>query len=568
MNLSIKPHHKNIYPLSGVLIKGPEPTYWLRCLQALQVDLNITYVFAIPGPTPKSIWGCFVQVTLPVSTEVNDYHIQSCQSIQNKLYIPAYSELYPKINAIEIAKLFASNPHVFHPEFGLFELEQPIDWHTLLTLPNSDNTSITKPKETPFYPKTIHRIQIKALPVEDAIKKMEQDLFPKQEPFKDKPLSLPEKIKYLVLKPLYHPTKQDSNETPIKKKWLSQIESQLAKFLPKSRLFLDNLTNDFENLERRNRSELDKLMKLLKDNPEEALKYALPIDSEGITRGGNQGYFSMTQRWRFLSLFSDDQSGGTGTIIFPDESLSKLKKQYEKVAHDFIKQQEYEKAAFVYIKLLKDYTLAAKTLEDGELYSEAASVYLKYLKHKENAARCYEKGRMTTEAIELYKELKMNEKVGDLYITLNNQHEAFKYYNMVVEEHKTTGQYVKASLILRQKMDDRHTAQELLMSGWREQKDAFNCLNNYFENINDVHLLSKAINHVYQNETNKQNKPTFLKVLKYEFKKDKILAQQTKDMAYEIVADLAKSNPQILNELNAFNNDSKLQTDITRYMIK
>lgn len=212
--------------------------------------------------------------------------------------------------------------------------------------------------------------------------------------------------------------------------------------------------------------------------------------------------------------------------------------------------------------------MAANTLEEGKLYPEAAALYLKYMNNKERAASCFEKGRMTSDAIGLYKELKMYEKVGDLYQSINNQKEAFEHYNYVVENYKASDQYLKASLLLRNKMEDKSSAQDILLAGWREEKDSFNCINNYFVNIEDIQILSKEIDRIYRNETNERNKQEFLKALKYEQKKDALIATQTKELAYEIISELAKINSGILNELSAFNKDAQLSKDITRYKMK
>jgi hypothetical protein len=230
-----------------------------------------------------------------------------------------------------------------------------------------------------------------------------------------------------------------------------------------------------------------------------------------------------------------------------------------------VKEKKYDKAAFVYLKLLKNNHLAATTLENGKLYTEAASVYLKYLQNKEKAAQCYETGRMTNEAIELYKELNKNEKVGDLYTDINNKIEANYHYQIVVEDYKQKNQYIKAALLLKNKMDARHSAQEILLNGWRNNYDRYNCINNYFANIEDESLLTKEINAIYKSETDLTNKEDFLKALKIEYKKGDNIAAQTKAIAYEIVSTLAKSNPNILNDLTAFNKDTHLKTDINRF---
>src|SRR5690606_12145948 len=123
-------------------------------------------------------------------------------------------------------------------------------------------------------------------------------------------------------------------------------------------------------------------------------------------------------------------------------------------AHTLIKQKEFHQAAFVYLKLLRNPALAAQALEVGNHFQEAATLYLQNGGNKSKAAECYEKGHMIAEAIELYKELKENEKVGDLFVRIGNRPEANFYYEKVVENYIEKEQYVKGSLIYKHKMND------------------------------------------------------------------------------------------------------------------
>ena len=569
MNLRIKPWSKNTYPLQGILIKGTDLKYWLYQLQILEIDINTVPVFAIPDTSPNSIWGCFVELKQVISNDFKLQNVQFCQCIKDALFIPEFSTIYPKINPSEIAILFAKCQHIIHPEFGLFELQNPIDWQDVLEIPLPQNCVITEPQITAFRPQTIHKIEIKALPPEELLKNMEENTFPKKETFIEKPLNWKEKIKYQLLKSVFWTSETgDGGKQTEKANWFTKLAYMLGKLLPTGGKLFEKFENDFEDLEKRNRSEMEKLLQLFKSNPEEALKYAIPIDNEGTNRGGDKGTFSMSQRWKSFKLFGNSGASGSGNVLLQDNSMAKLQQQYNQTAINLIKEKKYEKAAFVYMKLLKNNQMAANTLEDGKLYPEAAALYLKYMNNKERAASCFEKGRMTSDAIGLYKELKMYEKVGDLYQSINNQKEAFEHYNYVVENYKASDQYLKASLLLRNKMEDKSSAQDILLAGWREEKDSFNCINNYFVNIEDIQILSKEIDRIYRNETNERNKQEFLKALKYEQKKDALIATQTKELAYEIISELAKINSGILNELSAFNKDAQLSKDITRYKMK
>lgn len=266
--------------------------------------------------------------------------------------------------------------------------------------------------------------------------------------------------------------------------------------------------------------------------------------------------------------WSGTRSGGTSgnAALLDSDRFSSLQNKYEQLAQDFIGQKEYEKAAHVYLKLLQNNFKAAQVLEEGKLYPEAATVYLKHCQNKPKAAECYENGKAYKEAIAICKELEMTEKVGDLYLLLNDKVAANEYFYKVVADYTANSQYVKASLLLRNKIGSIPEAQELLLEGWRSNKDAGTCLNNYFFNIENEKELQNAIVKVYATETSDTNLETFLMVIKKEYKKSEALQVVVKDIAYEIVAKRIDQNPQIASELLSFNkSDRNIAKDVMNY---
>ncbi|WP_312394954.1 hypothetical protein [Chryseobacterium sp.] len=255
-----------------------------------------------------------------------------------------------------------------------------------------------------------------------------------------------------------------------------------------------------------------------------------------------------------------------GNSSYVESSVfNRLHNIYEERAQKYISEKDYRNAAKVYINLLKDNYRGAKTLADGELYNEAAVIYLKKLNNKSEAAHCYEKAKQYKKSIELYKELGQKEKVGDLYKEINEVENADNYYQMVVDDYVKYSQMVKASLIYRKKMEKPEAAQKILLQGWEENKDAFNCLNNYFANIFDVKNLDSAIREVYK-KTPSEKKSIYLDAMKHEFKKDVQLQPTVRNIAYEIIAEKIKTHSEIVNELKYFNPDDEvILKDISRY---
>ncbi len=256
---------------------------------------------------------------------------------------------------------------------------------------------------------------------------------------------------------------------------------------------------------------------------------------------------------------------GGGNFYLEASVFDKIRNKYETLAQQYISEKDYRRAAKVYMNLLRDYYRGAKTFEEGGLYNEAAVIYLNKLKNKSEAAHCYEKAKQYKKAIDLYKELGQKEKVGDLYLQMNDRHQANTYYQMVVDDYVKNNQMVKGSLIYRKKMEMPDAAQEILLKGWEEDHDAFNCLNNYFANIFEVNKLDRKIQEIYRN-TPSEKKITYLEALKHEFKKDPKLQSTTRNIAYEIIAEKIATRSEIVNELKHFNPDDEvILKDISRY---
>lgn len=259
------------------------------------------------------------------------------------------------------------------------------------------------------------------------------------------------------------------------------------------------------------------------------------------------------------------RSAGGGNFYLETSLFDRIRSKYEELAEKYIAEKEYKKAAKIYMNLLQDHYRGAKTLEDGEFYNEAAVVYLKKLKNKSDAAVCYEKAKQYKKAIYLYKEMEQKEKVGDLYKQINDLKNAHAYYQMVADDYTANNQMVKASLVYRKKMEKTEEAQKVLLKGWEKDKDAFNCLNNYFANISDVKKLETEIRDLY-GKTPDYKKIIYLDVMKHEFKKDPKLQATTRTIAYEIIAEKVATRSEIVNELKFFNPDDKvILKDISRF---
>ncbi len=565
MKLRIKPAKENSYPLGGFLIKSPSVQVWVEELQSLSFTLQDVQVYPLPGTVAKSVWGCFVAVHGELTADMVGKK-ELCQRVFPNFYIPEKTKLTPSLSESDRAVLFPSALHLFHPEIGWAEQEATFDWTAHLELPAEKIRTIIQPENSVFIPQQIKSFQIKAVPPEELIKNLEENLLPGREKMPDDPLDILEKGRLALYRKLFE--KPDDKDAETGRTGLMNALNSFAKSMSdKGEDWSDNLQEDFEQLHKRNQKQLEKLLDWLKKNPEEALKYAIPLDDNHSSRGGRAGGdFMLSKQWGNLSLFGRQLSRGGGGSYDNGDDYYRLQQQYEQTAKDLIAKKQYKKAAFVYLKLLKNNYRAAQTLEDGQLYQEAALIYLKHANDKFRAAQCYEKGNMFREAIELYEEMNMFELVGDLYMKLQDREHAAVYYEKTVDQFKAQYKYMEASGIYKNKLQDLTKAQAVLLKGWEEARSGHKCLNQYFSNIPDLKKLKDEIDFVYHNKVDGSNREIFLKVIKKEYKKKNELSEDLREMGYEIIATQAIKNPRIVSELTEFNpRDKEIKKDTFRF---
>ncbi|MGB8191502.1 MAG: hypothetical protein WCF67_06260, partial [Chitinophagaceae bacterium] len=131
MELKIKPYDKNIFPLAGMLIKAVAVEEWIKEIQLMGLSLDAVNVYAVPGAKANTLWGCLV--TGEVQKNAIDIRKNTwCQCVGNVLFIPEKAVLYPRLSAAEVEKIFGAKQHLFHPECGLVELGQAMDWKQLV----------------------------------------------------------------------------------------------------------------------------------------------------------------------------------------------------------------------------------------------------------------------------------------------------------------------------------------------------------------------------------------------------------------------------------------------------
>jgi tetratricopeptide (TPR) repeat protein len=241
-----------------------------------------------------------------------------------------------------------------------------------------------------------------------------------------------------------------------------------------------------EHLEARRNAELHRLMTMLQSDPEEGLRYAIPFsddDSRGLARPGS----SLTRR--DLSWSGGGRAGPADGWNLDFQVRAKLTAKYRELALQEKTMGRFERAAYIYGKLLGDYGSAAVALEEGRLYREAALVYLERQKNRLKAAACYRKAGDFEDAIRLYREQGDYVESGNVFVELGRHEEAAAEFRLHVQDCIARHRWIDAADCLIEKLDANEEALELLQTQWPGGNDAEVCF------TKSVDILEKSNQH-------------------------------------------------------------------------
>lgn len=549
MELKLIPYKENIGLQGGILIKNPDVYFWIQEIARMGFQLSEIDICPIPSLEANRLWGCLLVSSKNIDLGKNNY----CRLLGNILFLPEYTSIYPILSDEELITLLDNKKHIFHPDFNLYCIEEILDITQILCPNNKIELCIETPQSPLQIPEHILSFEVKMISAEDILHQMETEVISNKKTFTDKPLSSFEKLKLIFYKMLW---KEDGKN----KKQKTKIQETLSSILNEN--FLQKTKSELEDLEARNKKEIDKLIDLFDKNIEEALEYAIPLNDSGSLRGSSGDAVFQLKR----NNYSGNGRVG-GTVNLQDDVYESLRSKYQKSAKELYAQKNFKKAAYIYLKLLREYHNAAITLETGKYYKEAAAIYIEHIHNELKGAECFEKAGLIEEAIALYK--KMNdkqEKIGDLYLSIGKKTDAITYFQLCAEKYISNKQYLKASFIYKNKMDEWQLAQNVLIEGWRTNCDAFNCLNNYLNNIHEIDVLEQEIKNLYRNEVNDKNEEIFISVMEHEYKKGNSLAEGIKGIVYELISKKVGTNKKIVNRLIDFNvEDPLFVKDTIRY---
>ncbi len=235
--------------------------------------------------------------------------------------------------------------------------------------------------------------------------------------------------------------------------------------------FIDQMT--------RNR-EIDRLMHLLKNDPDQGLQFALPLGGSEQSRGIAAPSNRLAARNASFDLGRVGHGGPADYWDIPVDQQRQLIQQYRELALREMQLGRHRRAAFIYAELLNDLVSAAGALEAGLHYREAAVLYRDRLKRRQDAARCLERGGQLDESAELYIELGLFEQAAELYLRLDRRDEAEQLLRRWVAQLIVNDDLRNASRVLHDKLHDINETIAVLDGGWPRSSLAQWCLREQF----------------------------------------------------------------------------------------
>lgn len=576
MKLGLRYNSNTHLPVTATCLRGADPLKWLQEINHWEMPLDEMDFFILPQSVQSveasGLFIIFKDHTKAEKINLLEPYINAGQ----KLFIPASTEVTPQVSLSELDSLLLWDLQVFHPSIGIigFEKMDNIDLADLFfyNQPSERDWSFAHPG-IPDRP-ILNAIDVIQPTTEELIESVRKEIG--QKDLKDIPKKKGDKISTV-------------EKITDKVKWsLFKGTSSIMKFVNRILPESDGLANSsgsegllqrfqqwvmksLGDLEAKRNDEIKRLLNLFDENTNEALQYAIPLNSPYLNRGSQQSSSTLS---RNPLKFNLGKLGGGQFVDSWDvgDRYNDLRTKYLRAAEREIENKDFKKAAYVYAHLLGDYNSAANTLEQGNMHREAAVLYKDHLKNTPAAADCLERGGLYLEAIELNKELNKHEKVGDLYKIVDQDNNAELYYEKHIEAKISHNDYLDAGRVVFEKLDQKDRAKGMLLEGWQLSYQVEPCLKKYFDLIEETEedgAVEKHIKKVFANHTGKHKRVPFLNVLEQvnKKKKDELLALTSREIAYEIVHDeAAQGNIQLLNRLKTFLPDDKLiGSDTSRY---
>ncbi|HSI87127.1 MAG TPA: hypothetical protein VK970_25290 [Candidatus Methylacidiphilales bacterium] len=507
-----------IAPVSAWLIPGGDASFWISELilwaEQYRADLASLALYLLPR-SPRDLRPGALLAVLPgacagtalAAGASYQGRMQPYTCVAGRLFMPRDAVLFPHVTREELLRLCHYPVLVLHPGIGAvgFENESRLSLDQMLLAPAgalSDRWDFARPGL---------ELHGRLIYVEMRMPASLAELFGgAQGEIGSDPIKLPE-----LPPPRTQPpgksagtgagagTGQGDSQGILGKQlqnylnWMPGIAAPVlagASWVDKATSWLSQgmKQHETQQLQDKRQQELNRLLRLLENDPEQGLRHALPLSSSadrGIgTRGTvqNPGATLGNKDPRFsLRAF-----GGGYAVEGWDinaEIQAKLRQRYIQLALQEANLGRHQRAAYIYAELLGDLSSAASVLKQGGFYREAAVLYRDHLNRQLEAAECLALAGQINEAIVIYEKLDRVLDCARLCRQIGREEDAARYFRRSVEAHIRSGNLLTAATELEDNLQDHDEALKVLASAWPEDprspksSQAAGCVTRYFQ---------------------------------------------------------------------------------------
>lgn len=482
---------RNIAPPVAWLVTGSDPAAWLA--EVLTWDVSQASVKLLPVPQSQDNRQPLGVLILCEKSPAGPVRRPGYREIAPRVYIPCEAELSPAVTVPEITMLLSSEAfHIWHPSVGLvavaerevlgiadlvrFPEPRADDWH------QAHSGIVLAPSLVailPAEPPTVAQV------IQEAggdIGTQSQDISSLPPSDKETKPSLGNYFRKLILGGMAKAAEYVTQPPPgnyTRPNWVSR----LANWAKQTQQQLSERDESLRN------QELNRLADLLNSDPDEGLKYALPLGGDGA-----RGVAPPTNRLGPRNLnFDLNRLGGGGPADaweISSELRNQLLQRYRELGHREWQMNRHRRAAYIFAQLLGDFAIAAEALKAGGYFREAAVIYRDKLKRPLDAAKCLDEAGLWTEAIEQYEACGQFERVGDLWRQLEQCEQADQAYERAAELSLRSTDILNAARIYETKLESVDRALETLALGWPHSAVASSCA------LQRMKLLGRLERHV------------------------------------------------------------------------
>lgn len=467
-------------------IPGGDPEQWLcqMAVAGLSSDVRIHVVPA--SASDRAPLGALVVPRAGALIEQPDPRWRAYACRAKDFFLPVDGAIVPPVSDDELRRMLSDGvTYVFHPVAGLvaYDSDSALTPDTLLTAPPRRSAHWDRTKRGIGFARRLTAVILQVpLDLDTMMEDARDDIgtesptlkLPKSphEPKLGQLLAAGDPFRATLARMVLGLT-QLVPRTALAPTWINTIEDWANSRLARQRDLLETIRH----------REILRLMHLLDSNPDEGLRYALPIDGDphrGLEAPGSR----LARR---LIDFTLGRHGGPADVwnISPAHR-QRLTLKYRELATRELALGRYRRAAYIFANLLHDYGHAASALEQGAFYREAAAIHKERLRNPSGAARCLERGGLLAEAIKEFEAIGDFETVGDLHARLGEVDSARDAYRTAVQKKRVVGDSLEAARLLETKLHQVDDAIEVLAAAWPDGHEAGACLRRLFETLGRI----------------------------------------------------------------------------------